>query len=116
MTQGERIRCLRKELKLSQEAFGNKLGVVKSSISALEKNKRNPTEQMTKSICREFNVNYFWLTEGFGEMFSDSPLLDNLADKYDLSDVDKKIIKLFVELDKKDRDKFTKKLKEIFED
>ena len=116
MTQGERIKYLRKELKLSQEKFGNKLGISKSAISAFEKDLSKPSNQTIKLICREFNVNYFWLTEGFGEMFSDSPLLDNLADKYDLSDIDKKIIKLFVELDKKDRDRFTKKIKEIFED
>ncbi len=116
MTQGERIRYLRKELKLSQEEFGKKIGKGKVAISRIESGKVRLNEGNAKSICREFNVDYFWLTEGFGKMFSDSPLLDNLADRYDLSDIDKKIIKLFVELDKKDRDRFTKKLKEIFED
>lgn len=27
---------------------------------------------MTKAICREFNVDYAWLTTGEGEMFVDS--------------------------------------------
>ncbi len=27
---------------------------------------------MTKSICREFSVDYMWLTTGEGEMFIDS--------------------------------------------
>lgn len=68
----ERLKILRKEKKLSQEEFGKKLGVTKASISRLESGINNLTEQMLKSICREFNVNYLWLTEGIGEMFSDN--------------------------------------------
>ena len=54
------------------EKFGEKLGVTKTAISRLEKNERNVTDQMIKSICREFHVDYIWLTTGAGEMFQDS--------------------------------------------
>lgn len=68
----ERLKELRTKLGLSQEKFGERLGVTKSSISKSEKNERGITEQTIKLICREFNVDYLWLTEGLGEMFSSS--------------------------------------------
>ena len=69
MAQGERVREIRKSLGLTLEKFGKKLGVGKTAISKIEKGENNLTEQMTKSICREFHVNYIWLTSGEGEMF-----------------------------------------------
>ena len=69
MTQGERIKEVRKSLGLTLEKFGNKLGVGKTAISKIEKGENNLTEQMTKSICREFSVDYIWLTTGEAEMF-----------------------------------------------
>ena len=61
MTQGERIRELRKTLKMTMEQFGEKIGVTKSTISNIENGNRNATEHMVKSICREFNVDYIWV-------------------------------------------------------
>ena len=72
MTQGERIREVRNTLVLTLEKFGDRLGVTKVAISNIEKGNRNLTEQMTKAICREFNVDYMWLTTGDGEMFIDN--------------------------------------------
>lgn len=72
MTQGERVKEVRKSLGLTLEKFGARLGVTKVAISNIEKGNRNLTEQMTKSICREFNVDYGWLTTGSGEIFVDS--------------------------------------------
>ena len=69
MTQGERIKDVRNSLGLTLEKFGEKLGVTKTAISRIEKGERSLTEQMTKSICREFGVDYMWLTTGEGEMF-----------------------------------------------
>ena len=72
MTQGERVKEIRKSLGLTLEKFGERLGVGKTAISNIEKGNRNLTEQMTISICREYNVDYAWLTQGDGEMFVDS--------------------------------------------
>ena len=69
MEQGERIKQIRTSLGLTLEKFGDRLGVTKVAISNIEKGNRNLTEQMTKAICREFNVDYMWLTTGEGEMF-----------------------------------------------
>lgn len=78
MTQGERVNAVRKELKLTLEKFGEKLGVGKTAISKIEKNERNLTPQMAKAICREFNVNEEWLREGAGEMFIEMSVEDEI--------------------------------------
>lgn len=71
MTQGERVHAIRKHYGLTMEKFGERLGVRKTSISNIENGIRSLTEQMTLSICREFNVNETWLRTGEGEMFNE---------------------------------------------
>ena len=72
MTQGERVREVRKTLGLTLEKFGEKLGIQKSAISKIERGDTNLTDANIKLICREFNVDYIWLTTGEGEMFVES--------------------------------------------
>ncbi len=99
MTQGERIKEIRKSLNLTLEKFGEKIGVTKTAISRIEKGERGCTEQMTKAICREFGVDYIWLTTGEGEIFVDSD--DDFIEKIDRimageSDIRKNAIKALV--------------------
>lgn len=100
MTQGERVKEIRKSLGLTLEKFGEKLGVGKTAISNIEKGNRNLTEQMTISICREYNVNYDYLIRGEGDMFDDLPqtIIDELCLQYNLSDSEKAIIEMYVSL------------------
>lgn len=65
----EKIKQLRKSLKLSGEKFGDKIGISKSAVSLIEKGTNTPSEQTIKSICREYNVNETWLRTGEGDMF-----------------------------------------------
>ncbi|MCM1217548.1 MAG: helix-turn-helix transcriptional regulator [Lachnospiraceae bacterium] len=67
----KRLKLLRKELSLSQEAFGKRLGVTGTAISRIEIGNRAVTEQMVLAICREFNVREDWLRNGTGDMFLD---------------------------------------------
>ncbi|MDY5102630.1 MAG: helix-turn-helix transcriptional regulator [Agathobacter sp.] len=70
MTKGERIRELRKTyLGLTLEKFGEKLGVQKNAISAIENGRNSLTDQMMKAICREFGVREEWIRSGEGEPF-----------------------------------------------
>ena len=62
-TMNSRLYKVRKALKMSQVEFGREIGVSGAAISRIEKGERGLTEQMLKSVCRE------WLTEGTGEMF-----------------------------------------------
>ncbi len=68
-TQGDRVKEVRKQRGDTLEKFGAALGVSKVAISNIENGNRNLTEQMLKSICREFNVSEQWLRTGEGEMF-----------------------------------------------
>lgn len=68
MTQGERVKKIRKEYELTLEEFGKRLGVTKVAISNIENGNRNLTGQMIVSICREFNVNENWLCNEEGDM------------------------------------------------
>ncbi len=81
-----RIKELRKKLGLTLEKFGERLGVKKAAVSKWE-NGDNITDQMFKSICREFNVSEEWLRTGGGEMFVSNTgnELDALVKKYNLS-------------------------------
>ena len=71
MSQAERIKKVRKSLNLTMERFGERLGVTKTAISLIESGKNALTDANAKAICREFNVDYIWLTTGEGEMFID---------------------------------------------
>ena len=101
----ERLKQLRKHLNLSQQVFAKKLGITHSGLSNIESGRRNFTEQMIISICREFNVNREWLINGQGEIFTDIPetILDELAIQYDLSDAEKELVADFCKLPKEQR-------------
>lgn len=79
MTQGERVKYLRKELGLTLEKFGDAIGLKKSALSLIENGKNALTEANTLSICREFNVNEEWLRTGNGEWRVHLPEKDELA-------------------------------------
>lgn len=64
MTVNERVKEIRKIEELTMESFGEKLGVGRTAISNIENCKRNVTDQMIKSICREFGYNEEWLRDG----------------------------------------------------
>lgn len=82
MTENDRIRMLRKELNLTLTEFSNKLGITHAALSNIENGKRNVTEQMHKSICREFRVDPIWLSTGEGDMFIDESIdLIEMLDK-----------------------------------
>ncbi len=112
----ERIKTLRKALGISQEQFGEKIGITKASISNIEKGNRNMSDQTLKSICREFNVNWAWLTEGLGDMFSDLPetLLDEVAEEYKLDSLDKLLVKRYMQLSEEKREVIKEYLLSVF--
>ena len=100
MTQAERVRQIRKSLNLTMEKFGERLGVTKTAISLIESGKNSLTDANAKAICRTYNVNYDWLMDGEGEMFSDVPktVLDELCKQYNLDDFDKALVEMYIAL------------------
>ena len=112
MTINDRIKYLRKDLlNLTQTDFGKKLGIGKSAISHIESGTTLVTEQNMKLICKEFNVNYLWLKEGEGEVFStvEKSLIDRLTDEYELNPVQRRIIEQVITLSDDEINCFTEK-------
>ncbi len=72
MTQNERVKEIRQTLKLTLEKVGEPIGLKKSALSLIENGKNSLTDANIKAICREFGVDYIWLTTGEGEMFVES--------------------------------------------
>lgn len=96
----ERIKQLRKELGLTLEKFGERLGVSKVAISLIENGKNALTDQMFKSICREFNVREEWLRTGELPMFVQMNRDERVADivKKALASDDEFVINTFTAL------------------
>lgn len=113
-----RIKQIRKNAKLTQVEFGEKIGVKGNTITGYETGLRNPTDAVILSICREFNVNENWLRNGTGEMFierdgSFTELLSELDDSDD--DFIKNLIKTYMELDETDKKSLHKMAKMMAE-
>ncbi len=103
---GERIKYLRKEvLQKTQKDFGFQIGLKPNSVSDIESGKNNPTEQTIRAICREFNVNYLWLTEGIEPIYEELDT-DSMARIDDImtgeNEFAKNLFKEFAKLDKKE--------------
>lgn len=104
----ERIRELRKELRLSQSQFGERLGVSRSVIKNIELNALAKPEQklsLYKLICSEFKVSEDWLLHGKGKMYASdedeySVLIDQIMEGED--EFAKSVFKSFAKLDVED--------------
>jgi transcriptional regulator with XRE-family HTH domain len=66
----ERFKILRQSLALSQEKFGERVGVYRSAILNIEHNKVIPKKVFVDHVCDVFNVNEDWLLSGIGNMFT----------------------------------------------
>lgn len=64
-----RLKALRKELRLTQQEFADRVGISRGNIGAYEVGKNAPSDAVISLICREFHVNEEWLRTGNGEMF-----------------------------------------------
>lgn len=70
MTIGERVKELRKQVNLTQQAFADRLNLKRNTVGSYEVNVVEPSDRTISDICREFNVNETWLRTGEGEMFN----------------------------------------------
>ena len=64
-----RVKELRKALKMSQDEFGKTVGITGSGVSKIESGDRSVTDQLVFSLCAAYKVNETWLRTGEGEMF-----------------------------------------------
>ena len=64
----ERLKTIRKTMKLTQQQFARKIGVSRDIVASWEIGRVQPSEAMLRLISRECAVGYEWLKYGAGEM------------------------------------------------
>lgn len=70
---GERIKKIRKTLRMRQDEFSLRIGLSQRTLSYLEKGERELSVKLAKRISEAFNVNYIWISYGSGDMFNAKP-------------------------------------------
>lgn len=65
----DRIRALRKTLKMNQTDFGKAVGVTLSSVTKWETGENVVSDAVLLLMCQKFGVSEEWLRTGEGEMF-----------------------------------------------
>ena len=92
----ERIKALRKHLKISQDTFGRRIGITGASVSRIESGENEPSPQTIVFICKEFNVSETWLRSGVGDMFkASSSEAERLVKKYSFPDIVGKLLTVY---------------------
>lgn len=66
ITVKDRIRRIRKDLKMNQTEFGSTIGVSLAALSKYETGVVIPDKSIRLLICEKFNVNESWLETGEG--------------------------------------------------
>lgn len=103
-----RIKVLRKALKLSQDEFGRRLGVTRGAVTNIELNKTEPKPLFIRHICEVFDANEDWILTGQGEMFAQmgkDEEFDRICTEIQLSDDEfvKNLLRSYWSLDQKEK-------------
>ena len=114
---GDRVGIIRKEAGLTQEKFGERLGVSKVAVSKIENKVNSLSDQMRKSICREFRINEEWLLSGTGEMhiLPETDFITSISTEYGLDALETTILLEYVKLTPQSKQMFKAYLKSISE-
>lgn len=96
----ERIKELRKKLKLTQQEFADALSIKRNTVATYEIGRNEPIDAVIALICKTFNVNEEWLRTGAGDMFLELPEEEEEAAYVSelLEDSDNELYKLIKEI------------------
>lgn len=81
----DRIKAIRKIAGISQEKFGEMLGISRNVVANIECNRYEASATLIELICLKFHVNKNWLMNGIGDMYQTN----------DDADIDCKIMNLY---------------------
>ena len=115
----ERIKELRKSLKMTQQEFADTLHIKRTNIGNYESGVSSPTDSVIALICREFGVSEDWLRNGNGDMFIPMTRDEEIASfiggvQADVDDTFKKrLIAVLAKLDEKEWDLLEKMAEDI---
>lgn len=117
---GKRVRKIRLQKGISQEQFGELIGIKKAAVSKIENGDNSLSRSNLIYICKQFNINEEWLLYGKGEMFIPTSreneiraFFENaMSSDTDLAKIQRKFINTLISLDKEEwivLDRFMKK-------
>ena len=67
----ERIRLIRKNLRITQTEFGKEIGCSQTAVAKYESGMVVPDQPIRLLICQRFNVNPTWLETGEGKPYKE---------------------------------------------
>ena len=76
----ERIISLRKALGLTQEKFGEKIGIRRGTVANYEVGRNMPSNTVRQMICRVYGVRAEWLENDEGEMFEEKSRYEQVGE------------------------------------
>ena len=107
---GTRVKKVRLRKGISQEHFGEIIGIKKAAVSKIENGENSLSKGNLLAICRQFNVNKEWLINGNGEMFTPKSKEDEIRNFFenaissdsDIAKIQRKFISTLVSLDEEE--------------
>lgn len=72
MNSSERVKIIRKSLKLSQQKFADGLAISKGYVNAVEAGRTEPSFRFVKALIESYNVSINWVITGNGNIFLNS--------------------------------------------
>lgn len=105
MTINERFKEVRVKLNKTQAEFGEQCGLGRAVIANIENNRSPVTPLYIKVVVDNFGVNENWLRTGEGSMFvqTKDDYINQLVQRYKGSDLLKKVIEAFINLNDEER-------------
>lgn len=107
---GTRVKKVRLRKGISQEQFGEIIGIKKAAVSKIVNGENSLSKGNLLAICRQFNVNKEWLINGNGEMFTPKSKEDEIRNFFenaissdsDIAKIQRKFISTLVSLDEEE--------------
>ncbi len=102
----ERLKNLRTSLGLSQQEFGERMGISRVSVSRFEGGYVDLTSRNVQIVCEKFNVRREWLVDGVGDMFAEDAdaSINDLRLRYGLSEFETQILQNYLALGARQRE------------
>lgn len=111
-----RLYAIRKDKKLSQEEFGNRIGISRSAICNYESGIRPVSNQVILAVCREFNVDELWMRNGVGNPYKlkKAGVIEQLIQEYKCTKFEGDFLKTYFQMDENERIKFVECIYRLF--